>query len=428
MNRNQPIVILAVLLLFLSLAPAQDASRTGSLKQLITEALNNNPRLKAFKNAWQADRSAVPQAGALPDPLLSLTLMNVPLDNFVFDQEPMSGKQIAFKQMLPFPGKRTLKENMAQKEAESSQAKYDEIKNDLIKKVKQVYYDLYYVDQALNTTQKNYSLLKQFVDIATTKYTVGKGLQQDVLKAQVELSGFTDKLITLRQRRRTVVARLNALLNRPPSQEMAPVSGVVFRPFTFAEDSLTVLVRRNRPLLKAWQAQLEKSRKKIALSQRNYWPDFTLSMAYTQRDVLQNGLGGVDYLSAGISMNLPIYFWRKQRKQVQQSRLLSSRVEESYRDTQNQIDSRLEATLSELRKNKELAELYKEGIVPQAAQSLESALIGYQTDKIDFLTLINNQMTLFKLELEYTRIVSAYYKTIAELEFIVGTPLQTTSN
>ncbi len=428
MSHNQPVLILTVLLMFLSFVMAQDSTPTVSLNELIEEAVAQNPRLQAFQSAWQADLAAVPQAGALPDPGLSLTSMNLPIDNFVFDQEPMSGKQVGLKQMIPFPGKLWLKEDMAQKEAETAQAKYNEIKNELIKKVKQAYYDLYYVDQAIATTQKNYHLLTQFVDIAATKYSVGKGLQQDVLKSQVELSSFTDRLINLRQKRAALVARLNALLNRPSAQKIGAISDVSFRPVRLKKDSLIALLPSSRPLLKAWQAQLEKSRQKTALARRGYWPDFTLNVAYTQRDVLQNGAGGVDYFSAGISLNVPLYFWRKQRKQVQQSRLLSQRVGLTYSDTQNQIEAQLEAVFSDLQKNKELAELYKDGIVPQASQSLESALIGYQTDKVDFLTLINNQMTLFKFELEYARIVSAYFKTFAELEFIVGTPLKTSIN
>ena len=169
-----------------------------------------------------------------------------------------------------------------------------------------------------------------------------------------------------------------------------------------------------------WQSRADQSGEQISLARKNYWPDFTLSLAYTQRDVLQNGSGGVDFLSGGISLNVPLYFWRKQGKMVEEKKLLKNQADENYLNIKNQVMVELDNALTGLDKNAEQLELYKTGIIPQATQSLQSAIIGYQTDKVDFLTLVNNQLTLFSLELEYTRILSEYYKNLAQLDFIAG--------
>ena len=386
--------------------------------------MNNNPQLKAFYHAARADSARIPQSGSLPDPMISLNVLNLPVDNFVFNQEPMTGKQVAFKQVFPFPGKLSIKEEIARKGAEVSLSNYNELKNQLVRNVKNSYYDLYYTDASITTVLKNKSLLEEFVSIASQKYAVGKGLQQDVLKAQVELSKMIDRLISLRQKRERIEARLNALLNRPVQTPLGKTPELRAVPFNVSRDSLETMVDKNRPMLKAWQTRIEQSDEQIALANKMYWPDFSLFVAYTQREVLQNGNGGVDFLSGGVTFNVPLYFWRKQDKQVQETRLNKIRVEESYFDVRNQIYAALDNIITELDKNRQLLDLYKTGIIPQSAQSLESALIGYQTDKVDFLTLINNQMTLLNMELEYARILSAYNKNLAELEYIVGTKLE----
>ena len=390
------------------------------LNNLIEEALTNNPQLKAYYHAAEADAAKIPQAGSLPDPVLSLNAMNLPADNLVFDQEPMTGKQVAVMQKFPFPGKLGLQEHIAEKNREVSNAEYCEMRNQLVQNVRMLYYDLYYADKSIATTKKNQSLLNEFVKIAETKYSVGKGLQQDVLKAQVELSRMTDRLITLKQKREQLEAKLNAMLNRPVTQPLGPTIELQDSVHSFNHSQMEKIVADNRPLLKVWQSRADQSGEQISLARKNYWPDFTLSLAYTQRDVLQNGSGGVDFLSGGISLNVPLYFWRKQGKMVEEKKLLKNQADENYLNIKNQVMAELDNALTGLDKNAEQLELYKTGIIPQATQSLQSAIIGYQTDKVDFLTLVNNQLTLFSLELEYTRILSEYYKNLAQLDFIAG--------
>lgn len=394
------------------------------LDKLLREALQNNPQLKSYLSAARADSSRIPRLASLPDPVFSLNLMNLPVDDFVFDREAMSGKQFALMQKFPFPGKLNLQESIAQKNAEISTAQYREFKNQLARDIKTLYYDLYFVDQSILTTKKNQRLLQEFAEVAETKYSVGKGLQQDVLKARVELSRMIERLIRLKQNRQKLEAAMNALLNRPAVRPLGPTVDPEIKMLPVDRTLWEKQVRDRRPIIAAWKTRIVQSKDQLALSKKNYWPDFSLSLAYTQRDVLQSGAGGTDFFSAGLSMNLPVYFWRKQKKAVEESAIRIKQTEQRFQDIRNRVLTELDNTLSELNRNAELLELYRTGIIPQAGQALESAMIAYQTDKVDFLTLVSNQMTLFNLELEYKRIKSNYQKNLARLEFVTGMKIQ----
>jgi outer membrane protein TolC len=164
----------------------------------------------------------------------------------------------------------------------------------------------------------------------------------------------------------------------------------------------------------------KQSNLKVNLAKKAYWPDIGLFIAYTQRDELQNGNPGYDFLSGGISLNIPIYSGIKQSQKVEETQFTRIMIDERYTQVLNQVFYELENTRSNVNKNVRLVELFKTEIIPQASQSVESALVGYQTDKVDFLTLINNQITLFNYDIDYYRVLSDYNKDIASLEFLTG--------
>ncbi len=404
---------------------AQPADSLLQLPDLIEAVLNNNPDLKSVEHAWQSQLAKIPQAGALPDPVLSLNLLNLPVHSLAFDQEAMTGKQIALMQMFPFPGKQGLREDIARENAATAEYRFHEMRNRLVEEVKTTYYDLYFVDHAIAITQKNTEILAEFVKIAEAKYSVGMGLQQDVLRAQVEYSKMSDRLIKLQQQREGLEARLNALLNRPVNTPVGRTVELTYKPLETDFETLKALADTSRPLLKAWEASLRQSEKSVRLAKKEYWPDFSLGVAYTQRDALQNGMGGADFVSGMFSVKVPLYFARKQRRQVEEKQLMQQSVASQYRNVQNSIYAALDATISDLRKNERLAELFQTGIIPQATQALESAIAGYQTNKVDFLTLLSNQINLFNFEQDYHRILSDYYKSIAKLETLTGKQLLT---
>jgi outer membrane protein, heavy metal efflux system len=406
----------------------EQTDQTANIDFFVKQALQSNPDYLSAKDRLRAAQLRIPQAGALPDPNLGLAVTNLPVNSFEFNQEPMTGKKLSIMQMFPFPGKLGLKEDMAEFQAQFVKQQVEELKNQLIKQVKLSYYSIFLTDKSIEIIKKNKTLVQQFVQVAEAKYSVGKGLQQDVLKAQVELLKLTDKLITLEQKRKNHVYQLNKLINRDitsPIEINVELEKMTFD-LTIAE--ITELGLQNRPLLKGWQHLLEKSRSSNKLAKYEFLPDFNVGIAYTQRDDLSTGMKMYDFFSAEVKISLPIYFYKKQSKKVEQTQQQIYSTEDKYSDVRNEVLFQIEDKFSEMKKNFDLMALYKKGIIPQASQSLNSAMTGYQVDKVDFITLLNNQLTLFNYELEFYNVLTNYAKNIAQLDAAAGIELTNLTN
>lgn len=414
------LMIIFVIGVYPSFSKAEAVEQKNILTGLIQEALENNPKLEAaYQRALSAEK-AIPQAGALPDPQLTFGLMNLPVNSFSFSQEPMTGKLVGIMQMFPFPGKLSLATDIAEFEAAAIKYQQDEVRNQIIQMVKRVFYDIYSIDRALETVQKNYALMEQFVQVAETKYATGSGLQQDVLRAQVEISKLEDDLIMWQQQRLSVVARLNALLNRavdtavekiPPELTLPGSRVIIFPPES---------IEQNRPLLRAWQERIQKAEAAVKLADRDIWPNITVGASYRQRNDLADGRQMHDFFSANVSLNLPLYFKRKQKAKVAEKQLTFKAIKAEYDNIKIGVLSDVESILAELERNRKRVELYQGGILLQAQQSLDSAQAGYRVGKVDFLTLINNWMMLQNYELQYFLAISNFHKNLANYELAVG--------
>lgn len=401
-------------------------SQTGNdkpndvLQELIQEALENNPQLEAAVQRTLAAEKIIPQAGALPDPQLSFGLSNLPVDSFSFNQDPMTGKVIGVMQMFPFPGKLSLTTDIAEFEAAAVKYQQAEIRNHVIQMIKQAYFDLYAADRAFETTEKNKALMGQFVRVAEIKYATGTGLQQDVLRAQVEVSKLEDDLIMWEQKRLSVVARLNALLNRPVNTPVAKTLPELELPATPITIFSAEEIAQKRPLLKAWDERIQKAEAAVKLAQRDIWPNFTIGASYRQRNDLADGRQMTDFFSATVSLNIPLYFHRKQNAKVAEKELSFKAALSEYQNVKITVLSDIESLRAELERDRKRVELFKGGILIQAQQSLESAHAGYRVGKVDFLTLINNWMMLQNYELQYYFALSNFYKNLASYELAVG--------
>jgi cobalt-zinc-cadmium efflux system outer membrane protein len=400
---------------------AQDVKDGKSvLSELIREALANNPRLEAAVQRSLSSEKAIPQAGALSDPQVTFGLMNLPVNSFSFNQEPMTGKTIALMQMFPFPGKLAIKTDMAELEASALQFQQEEVRNQIVHMVKNAYFSLYGIDRALDTVEKNKALMEQFVHLAETKYAAGSGLQQDVLRAQVELSKLEDDLIMWQQKRLALEAGLNAVLNRPVDFPVAKIAQELSLPLHELPAVSIDGVEQSRPLLKAWKERIRKTESAIALALRDFWPNFTVGTSYNQRDDLKNGAKMYDFFSATVSVNVPLYFKRKQRMNVAEKELDLAAVNADYKNVLTGVLAEIQSLKAELERHHKRVELYKGGILIQAQQSLDSASAGYRVGKVDFLTLISNWMMLQNYELQYFFALADYQKSLAALELTIG--------
>jgi outer membrane protein TolC len=413
---------LAVLLLPALTAAAVEESPAASLDALVAEAVANNPELKASEARWQMFTEKARQAGVFEDPMLMLRVQNgLVRDPFNFRRDVMTAKVVGISQTLPFFGKRALARTAAEREADAYRWEHEERRLELARMVKETWFQLYAVDRALRTVEKNILNLDQLIAFTETMYGVGKAPQQDVFKAQVERSKMEDMRISLRQQRRSLEAALNTLRYRPAETEVAEIPDAEVTPVGRTAAELETLAEEHRPLLRSLAAQVEKGRAARKLARREFYPDFTVSLEYMQREPAMEE-PGYDMYAAGVTFNLPLQQgWR--RAMVAEAEAETRMAGEELSMLRNEIRRGVADGLARLERSRNLAELYRTVIIPQAAGSLESSTSAYQVGKADFMNVLDSRMALFNYEREYYNMVADHQMTLAELEALVGTTL-----
>jgi outer membrane protein, heavy metal efflux system len=387
-------------------------------------AIRDNPNLAETQHRYEALTEIPSQVGTLPDPMINLNAMNFPTDSYDRDQEAMTQIQMGFSQVFPFPGKLSLKEAAAQYDAQAAGHSVEEVRLQLIKNVKSQWWQLYYLDRALETVEINQSLLRQFITVAKTKYETGKGLQQDVLLSQLELSKLIDHKIQLHAIRRHQAIQLNILMDRPANDELAlPDQVSKMMPDLVDENTLYQKSVLLRPRLKQMETQIDAAQSRLDLAKRDYFPDFKLGVTYGERagdNPLPRGGGRSDFISVMVGVKIPLYASRKQSKAVLQksSELQKSRY--ALLDEKGLVTAAISSAVTDYHRAREQFSLFGSGIVPQAQQTVASMLAGYQVSEVDFLNLVRSQMTLFNYELQYWKALSDAKQALARLQAAVG--------
>lgn len=420
-SKNLTISILFIVLA-LSLnaqAAEKERGRDSSLNNLINTALTQNPGLLSARARWQMFRARIIPAASLDDPLLAIAFNNYPVDKFRADETPMTGKVIKLSQKFPFPGKLAAKEDAARQLALWYKGVYEDQRLSLSRQVKDTWYNLYFIDKSIEITRKKAALIKDFIKLTETNYEVGRGLQQDVLKAQVEYSRLTDQLLQLSQKRQTSLARLNTMINQAPDHKLPVPAALKHRPITMSAAELQRQALTKRPLFTAYKALMANYQAKIDLARLNYRPDFKAGVAYTFREPVGTASDGTDFAAIEIGMNIPL-FQAKRDAALSGAQAGLRLIHRQYEKFKNQTAFEINDALNDMRKNQRQAILYKTGIIPQANQSFEASMGAYQEGKVSFLTLLDNLMTLYRYEIDYYRAASDTAHDAARLEAASG--------
>ncbi len=391
------------------------------LQDAIDTVIAENPGLAAIQARANALAAVPSQKNSLPDPMLMFNAMNLPVDSFDLQQEAMTQLQVGFSQMLPYPGKLALREEVAEHEQLAARWNVDEMRLKLVRDVKTAWWNLFFLDRALDIIARNRQLLQQLVDIAQTKYRVGKGLQQDVLLAQLELSKLEDKTINLRGTRRNQEARLNALLNRPMRDQLTLPGKMADTLAEISNAQQLQALARGRPLLSALQSKVEAARARLNLAKKGYYPDFKLGAVYGFRNGNNmNGSSRADFLSVMLSINIPLYADSRQDKKVDERTSQLHQTQYGLQDEQGKIAAAVSQALSDYQQARKQVSLLKTGIIPQASQTVASMLSAYQVSKVDFLNLVRAQITLFNYEIRYWKLFSQANQALARLVAAAG--------
>ena len=413
----------AVLFLFFIFIPlssqAQPEKPSLNVDQLVDEAIQNNPEILAARQRWEVFKEKVPQAYALEDPMFSFGVTNLPT-NFSFKDEDMTMKEFAISQKFPFPGKRPLMKEMAEKEAEAVSKEIQIKIHQIIREVTVAYYELSHVYRASEVTQRNKEILESFAKIAETRYSLGEGIQQDVIKAHLEIAKMVDELIMWNQKKRAAEAKLNALLNRPPETVLGKPEEVNPRTFPYTVEELQKMAVEMSPTLQGMKKMIDAKEKAYALAKREYYPDLKLLFAYGQRDKTPEGSNRYDMLTGMVEVNIPIFYKSKQDRKVAETKADILNWEAQYRAMKNELYSMITDMVTMIQRVERQIELYKTGIIPQASLQIDSALSAYRVNKADFMTLLDSRMTLYKVELDYHQALTEFEKNAASLGAVIG--------
>jgi outer membrane protein TolC len=412
--------LLAATLVFATGVAAQAVpTDTLTVAEALRIAREANPMLRAARASARAAGERIGPAGALPDPQLQLALMNRMASEFASTMDPMTMNQVQLMQMLPWPGKLGNAKRAARHTAAAAGADADEQERMLAAQVRMAYPEVAFADRALDVMEQTRGLLRDFTSVATTMYAVGSGIQQDVLRAQVEVARMSEEITRMAQMRIAVAARLNALLGREATNPI----GALELPELPADDlpppdTLIAWALASRPALRAGAERVAAAEASLVAVRRELFPDLQLGVQYQRRPAFP------DMVSVMVGINLPIFAAGKQLPMRREMAAMRDMSQAELLNLRNETIARIIETRARAAQDRTLGRLYRASILPQARSAVQAALASYRVGRVPFMTLVDNQMTVNRYETETYRFLADYQQAVGELEALVGREVQ----
>jgi len=409
-------VILAMLALA-SLGAGEPLPDPLDLSDALALARERNPDVRTAQARYLAMRERPIQEGTLPDPSLGVRYHN---ENWKesFGESDFSFFEVSAEQEIPFPGKLTLRERIAEREAERERAMRDMTVLMVLAATASSYADLVVVQQSEAILRESHALLGLMIEQAAARYRVGEAAQQDVLRASLERGGLEERLAMLARRRAAAAASLRAVLDL---EEGEPPPRVERLPDPRPVESLDVLAEKlaaRSPTLRAAQEEILRSEAALRLARREYYPDFALMGGYMNKD------GLLPEWELGLRVTVPLYYWRRQRAAVAEAGFNERVAAHAHRNTQLSLEARLADAQAMAEASSRLLRLYGETLIADAHLTLESSRASYGVGEVDLLTTLSAFTSLLEYRLRYEEEKGNLVRALAEIGPIVGeTPL-----
>ncbi|MCC6590225.1 MAG: TolC family protein [Bryobacterales bacterium] len=401
---------LAVVLI--SSAALRAQSPDASLAELLQEALRSSPEIAAAQKRFEASKQRPTQASSLPDPMFSpgFNSNGRPWPGAGLGTEPTSNIGFMVSQEVPFPGKRKLAGDMAVKESEAEWQQYQQVQLNIVSRVKQAYFRRAYAFAAADVLARNLELLRKFLAITEARYSVGRAQQQDIFKAQTQISILETKRVQIEREKGAREAELNSLVNRSPGSKLAPPSPLkpIALPATLAE--LTAAAQKNNPMLRRDEKMIQRAEVAVNAARREYYPDVTINGGYYNMGRMP------DMYMLRADLKVPLYFFRKQRAAVTEQSQTLAQTRRSFESTNQSLLFRIQDDFLMAQTASQLVELYSKTVIPQAGLALESSLSSYETGAVDFLSVYMNYITIVEYEMNYYEELQNMYLALVRLE------------
>jgi outer membrane protein TolC len=412
-------------LLAVSVSRAQESSSAGHaqvLADLLAEAERNNPQIQAARHGWEAARQIPTQVSTLPDPQVMVQQLNVgsPRPFAGFTNSDFAYIGLGFSQDIPYPGKLRLRGEIAEKEADVSQEKYESVRRTILAEVKQGYFQLAYLAERAKILDDDRVLAKQVEESAEARYRDGLGNQQEVLQAQLEQTRLLREITTNQLDVGKAEALMKQLLNRPQSSPDIETGAVSETIFAYTYDQLLAAANANNPEIAAAQKMVERQKLQVDLAKRDFYPDFNVQFLWQQTDPSQYR----PYFMFTFGVRVPIYRHRRQRPELAQAEADRSRSQSEYQAETQQVAFDLRQQFVSAEKSAELLKIYRNGLLPQARAELQAGLAVYQSGHGDFQALLASFLDVLKLDEDYWQTLSEHETALAQMEEATGLALR----
>ncbi|BDC51758.1 RND transporter [Bryobacterales bacterium F-183] len=383
-------------------------------EELAAEALQKNPSLLAAQKAVQAAKLRPSQVSSLPDPMVSVASNSVkyPVPGAGLGREVIANIGVMASQTMPAPGKLKLRGDLAYKEAEVELAEFRAVEIEVLSRLKQAYVRLGYTQAARRVLVKNRELLNQLLRVTEARYTVGKAAQQDLFKAQTQLSLLEARLLRLEQEGRAAQAEIGSLVARTFADEAADEPRFVA--FTDTIDELARAADEYSPVLAKARKTVQKTEVAVNLARKDYYPDYTLSAGYFNMGTM----APMYMLRADVTV--PLFYARKQRPAVAEAVETSRMSRRTYEAADQAVRLTIQDEFLAASTASKLLALYSNTVIPQAGLALESSLASYETGAVDFLSVLTNFNAVLEFEVNYAEELRNLHVAMVRIDAATG--------
>lgn len=424
MRSGSVAAIVVIFAICAALTCAQEAPppvEATKLADLLNEAQQNNPQIRAARYEWDAEKQVPAQAASLPDPQAVLQQFSVgsPRPFAGYTNSDFAYVGLGVSQDLPYPGKLRLRGEIAKKDAEVSQQKYETVRRAVLAEVERTYFQLGYLSEKESILGNDKDLLRQVEQSAEARYRSGAGSQQEVLQAQLEETKLLAEVKSNELDSGKAQAALKELLGRSqasPDISAAPLAQTAL-PYTFEE--LLAAAKANNPEIAGKREMVQREKLQVDLAKKDFDPDFNLQYMWQRTDPTQYRA----YYMLTFGVRLPVHRARL-HAEVAEANAEESRAQSDYDAQSQQVAAELRQEFLTAEKSGELLKIYHDGLIPQARAELQAGFAAYESNRLDFQALLNSYLDVLKLDEEYWETLSQHEAAVAQIEETTGLALR----
>jgi cobalt-zinc-cadmium efflux system outer membrane protein len=392
------------------------------LEDLLKEAERNNSRIQAARQGWQAAQQVPTQVSTLPDPQFTVQHFSVgsprPFAGYTNSEFAYIG--LGVSQDFPYPGKLRLRGEVAKREADVMQQRYESVRRSVLAGIKSAYFHLSYLSKTLAILETDGELLQQVQKAAEARYRSGMGNQQDLLQAQLEQTKLLREITIHHLEVAKLQAQIKQLLNRAQSSPDIEPADLFETPLEYSFEQLLSATKTQNPEISSAGKMVERQNLQVDLARKDFYPDFNLQYMWQRTDPTKFRA----YYMLSFGIRVPIYRGRRQRPELAQAEAELNRSRSEYEAQSQRVAFELRTEYETAQKTAELLKVYREGLLLQARAEFQAGVAAYQNNRQDFQALLASFLDVLRLDEEYWQRAAEHETALARLEELTGLSLR----